>query len=126
MDGIYNFPFGNLLAAADNIAIGRVFLYFRVPLLRAHFVKPGHAFAYRVKACLLFQGKLVRHQPGNIHADGRSAGKARGLDARCVEKALRCLAQSEIIPVLMGAQAHEGSDHLPQGHVLYTQGRLFL
>ena len=63
-------------------------------------------------------------EDGQVLPDGRGAGEARALDARGVEEAFGALSQHEVLPGLVGPQAHKGGDDLPHGHVLHAEGGL--
>ena len=68
--------------------------------------------------------QAVFHDVGHHSAHGGGAGQAGGLDGSAIHKAGGNLANEEIVPRLVGAQACKAGDSLAHGQVLHRQAGL--
>lgn len=125
VDGVHNLPFGDLFTAADDVAVQRIFFDVSGPLLMRLLRQPQRAPAGGGEVRFFCQAQLVRYQTGHIVPNGRRAGKPRGFNARRLKEAVPGLPQKEVIPGLVGPQAHKGGDDLPHGHSLHGPGGFF-
>ena len=126
-DRIKNFPLRDLLAAADDLAVGGLFADEVLILLFGKRLRVKYAFACGDKVLLFPQVHQIAHQLRHMQADGGGGGQAGRFDARAVDELLCAfgLTDNKFVMILMRAQTCKACDGLTDGKVFDRRARLF-
>ena len=125
MDGIDDLALGHAFAAADDLAVGGLFLDQSGAFLKAQCLGVQDTLAGGVKRRIVLQMQAVFHDVGHHGAHSRCAGQAGGLDGGAVDKTGCDLANKEVMPRLVGTQARKARDGLAHRQVFHRQAGLF-